>query len=314
MSRLVGRIAAIGAWLAEPVAWGDRRLRGMVPAALSRWLVGRYAATLPGSAAALADATTPVEIFLRVGPRDLTIAPHALASLRTHLVNAVSRVVVATPSAHVRELTRQMADTVVVADEDLVSPPLRATIESSVIHSRRHWVAQQFLTLVHVSAACRLPCLIWDADTLLLRRQAVLHGGVAMLALSRDHHEPYYAHVHSLLPSLPLPAWGGFVGHHMVMDPRLLNELLLEIERDCGEPWWSAILHRVDPLEVSCMSEYELYGHWVRTRHPDRVRIVPLRNLGLSRREGTDLATQEWAARHGVDSVSLHWWISETRS
>lgn len=301
----------IGAWLTRPVPRSDACLRRVVPARIAAPFVRRYVSSLPAPAADVGDESA-LEVFLRVAPRDLSIAPLALASLRRHLTNRIVRTVVATPTAHVAEARRLFDDVDVVSDEEMLPASLWRAIAQRVRVERANWVGQQFLSLVHVSARASAPCLVWDADTVMIRSQTMLRGKEATLAISREHHPPYFELVQALLPTLPLPAHSSTVAHHMVMDPDLLRALFVEIEQDAGgEPWWSAILNRLDREEASPMSEYELYGQWVRTRCPERVRLVAFRNIALSRGRFTEEYLQRLSRRQDVDSVSTHWWIPE---
>ena len=280
-----------------------------MPDRLGQALVRRYLARLPSPADAVPGEASPLELFLRIGPRDLDVVPVAAASLRRHLTNRIRRVVAATPEAQLRDVRRVLPDAEVVPDEELLPVDLRRAIEAVAPAGRASWLTQQFLTLVFVSTRARGACLVWDADTVMIRPQALLHGTTSALAVSLEHHPPYFVHIGRLLPSLPLPAWSSTVAHHMVMAPDLLGELLAEIAAPgAGRPWWRAILDHVDRDEPSCMAEYELYGQWVRHRHPDRVRLVAFRNVGLSRRRLGSAGLEALSRSGRLDSVSFHWY------
>ena len=280
-----------------------------MPDRLGRALVRRYLAHLPSPADAVVSEAAPLELFLRIGPRDLDVVPLAVASLRRHLTNRVRRVVAATPGAQLRAVRGLLPDAEVVPDEELLPVELRRAIEAVAPVGRVSWLAQQFLTLVFVSTRARGACLVWDADTVMTRPQTLLHGDTSALAVSLEHHTPYFVHIGRLLPTLPLPAWSSTVAHHMVMAPDLLGKLLAEIAAPgAGRPWWQAILDHVDSGEPSCMAEYELYGQWVRHRHPDRVRLVAFRNVGLSRRRLSSAGLEALSRSGRLDSVSFHWY------
>ncbi len=302
----------IEAWLTRPISGCDADLRRLVPRWIAAPFVHRYVFGLPAPAPAEASDDTPLELFLRIAPRDLGIAPLALASLRQHLTNRIARTVVATPATHVAEAGWVLDGVDIVADEDLLPAAMMQAIQERVHAERVSWVRQQFLSLVHVATAASGPCLIWDADTVMIRPQTVLHGTVASLAISREHYPPYFELIRALLPTLPLPAHSSTVAHHMVMDPTLLRELFDEIEQQTtGQSWWRVILAHLDRNDMSPMSEYELYGQWVRTRHPDRVRLVGFRNVALSRGRFSGDDFQRLSRRRQVDSISTHWWIRE---
>jgi hypothetical protein len=303
-------IRAMGAWLATPVVVGDEGRRRLVPPGVARRLVRRHLMELPAPTVSPGVTGPPLELFLRIGPRDLSVAPLALASLRRHLANPLSRVVVSTPRALVTVVREVLPDTEVGTDEDLVDAALEAAIATAVPPDRLGWVRQQFLSLVHVSTRARAPCLVWDADTIMLRPQLLWRDRAARLAISQEHHQPYFTLVRSLLPDLPLPLYTSTVAHHLVVDPDLLRDLLEEIQRGPGgRPWWRALISRLDRTSPSPMADYELYGQWIRTRHPDRVDLVAFRNTAMAR-SAYSVETVRWLERQRrLDSVSLHWWV-----
>jgi hypothetical protein len=303
-------IRALGGWLMTPVAAGDEGLRRLVPPVVARRLARRHLMDLPAPTAAPGVAAPPLELFLRLGPRDLDVAPLALASLRRHLANPLSRVVVSTPRALMTVARDCLPHAEVGADEDLIDATVAAAIAAAAPPDRLGWVRQQFLSLLHVSTRASAPCLVWDADTIMLRRQLLLRDRSARLAISQEHHRPYFTLVRSLLPDLPLPLYTSTVAHHLVVDPDLLRDLLEEIERGPGgRPWWRALTSALDRTDPSPMADYELYGQWVRTRHPDRVDLVAFRNTAMAR-TAYSVETARWLERQRrLDSVSLHWWV-----
>ncbi len=303
-------IGGIGGWLATPVVAGDEGWRRHVPPRVALRLVRRHLMDLPAPTAPPGATAAPLELFLRIGPRDLDVAPLALTSLRRHLANPLSRVVVSTPRTSVAAVRERLPDAEIGADEDLVDTAIEAALVAAAPPDRLGWVRQQFLSLIHVSTRARAPCLIWDADTIMLRRQLLLRDRAARLAISQEHHQPYFTLVRSLLPDLPLPMYTSTVAHHLVVDPNLLGELLAEIERGPGgRPWWRALTSHLDRTNPSPMADYELYGQWIRTRHPDRVDLVAFRNTAMAR-TAFSADTARWLERQRrLDSVSLHWWV-----
>lgn len=254
--------------------------------------------------------TGPIELFVRLGPRDFNVAPVAVASVREALTNHVDGITVVTPESHVPDARRLFPEAVVLADEELLPIELRHLILTVAPAGRVTWVTQQFLTLVYVTGRARLPCLVWDADLVLLRPTTVLRRGVASLPISLEHHGPYFKVIRRLLPGLPLPVWSSTVAHHLLMVPDLLREMLAEIEaRANRHPWWCVILEHIDRREVSCFSEYELYGQWVRTRHPELVELEGFRNATLPRARLSRAAVDRLRRRNSIDSLSLHWWL-----
>jgi hypothetical protein len=199
----------------------------------------------------------------------------------------------------------------VIADEDLLPEEVRRAIEAGAPAGRAGWVMQQFLSMFHLLTRARHTTLVWDADTLMLRPHSLLRGTVATLSLASRRNRPYFDLIRRLFPTLSLPEHTSTTSHHMIVVPELLREMFSEIERHSGYAWWQTILDRLDRQEPACLSDYEMYGQWLRERHPERVRVVGFRNLALPRNKLSP-AHLERLARRKVDSVSLHWWVRRT--
>jgi hypothetical protein len=301
--------ARIGAWLAEPIDPSVTTARRRWPQIAATYCLREYLHRLRPPVAP-EKPPDPLELFFRVGPRDLEVAPLAEASLRRYLDNEIVAFTVVTPRAHRDELRRQFPEAAVLADEELLPASMSEAIERAAPAGRAPWVRQQFLTFVYVSEWAKHPCLVWDADLILLRHKALRRGGVAAVAVSLEHHPPYFDFIQRLVRNVRLPAFSSTVAHHIVMEPDLLRELFEEIEQyGGGRPWWRLLLDALDVNEPSCISDYELYGQWLRNRHPARVTFDGFRNVGISRDRLSDALLTQLARRKSVDSVSLHWWI-----
>jgi hypothetical protein len=307
----VVKLSDVGPWLCRP-ALRSRGSRRMIPGRVARFLLRRYIHELP----IMTPASTPardVELFVRIGPRDMDIAPLAVASVRRHLAHPIGRFVVATPHAILTDVRMRLPDAEMIADEDILAEPIRERIAAMAPSRRIGWVTQQFLSLTYVARHAQQSCLVWDADTFMVRPRTVVRGTTAALAVSAEHHAPYFDLIRRLLPDLPLPEWSSTITHAMLMEPALLNELLGEIERHGGgRVWWDVILSQIDRREASCLSEYELYGQWIKARHPNRVELVPFRNVARPRKDHSD-AVLDRLADDGFDSVSFHYYVPSSR-
>lgn len=302
---------SVGSWLTQPIEPGANAGQRLVPSWLAKRILGSYIADLPSPGDTPEDGASDLEVLIPVGPRDLEVAPLALASVRRYLMNRMTHIAVATPHAHLSAVRNLLPGVEIIADEDILSDELRRSIVLAAPSGREGWLTQQFVEMVYVASAAKRSCLVWDADTIMVRPQTLMAGNVAALPISLEHHPPYFELIRRLLPTLPLPEWSSTVAHHMIMDPELLAGLFREIEtRADGRPWWSAILSLVDRLEQSCMAEYELYGQWVRHRHADRVRLVGFRNVILTRESFSPGRAEMLARSRRIDSISLHWWLN----
>lgn len=147
---------------------------------------------------------------------------------------------------------------------------------------RSGWLYQQLIKL-SCDEICRTEhILALDADTVLTRPQRLIVEGKVVFSVSDERYQPYYAMIERLLPGTPIFPFS-FVSHHMMFKKEHLRELKKTIQL-CGKKWFEAILEKIDPDEVSGFSEYELYGNYVMSRHPDGVRVEHSLNQGFSAR------------------------------
>lgn len=145
------------------------------------------------------------------------------------------------------------------------------------------WYFQQFLkwAFVEVSNSDSY-YLIWDADTVPLRPLDFFDPqGRPYLTTSNEYHQPYFQTLEALTAIRPLDPIS-FISQHQIIDKAILRELLNEIivnHTNTGGWAWS-IIEIMRGKGTNLFSEYETYGHYVRQRHPESVK---LRNLCWTR-------------------------------
>jgi FkbM family methyltransferase len=147
--------------------------------------------------------------------------------------------------------------------------------------SRAGWYLQQLLKLY---APFVLPdpthrVLVVDADTIFQRRCQMLgNDGRPLYAVGTEYHEPYFAHMHRLLPGLHRVGPSSGIVHHMVLDHTVLGMLFREVESLHARPFWQAFLEQVAPsaAPASGASEYEIYFNYWQWRDPECGRFRPL--------------------------------------
>jgi hypothetical protein len=288
---------------------GRSALRRAFPPRLAKIAVRGYLWRLPTAATDAVPDSAPLEIFLRVGPRDVPLVAETLERLRRFLTNPIAGVTVSTPASHRETLLRNLVGAEVIADEELIPEGIRAAIEAAAPEGRASWVTQQFLSMCFVSRTARHPCLVWDADTLMLRPHQMLQGKVAAVGLASEHVHAYFDLIRRLFGDLGLPEHSSTTVHHMTVAPDLLLEMFREIENRFETDWWRAILQNLDRTQSACMSDYEIFGQWVRQRHPNRTRLVGFRNMAFPRSQFTPGQLERLSQRPGLDSVSFHWWV-----
>ena len=170
--------------------------------------------------------------------------------------------------------------------------------------SRAGWYFQQLLKLY---ASFVLPdpthrVLVVDADTIFQRRCPMLGGdGRPLYAVGTEYHEPYFAHMHRLLPGLHRVGPHSGIVHHMILDRTVLGMLFQEVESLHAKSFWQAFLEQVASSEApaSGASEYEIYFNYWQWRDPGYGRLRSLAWANVA----------DAANVYNLDFASAHSWM-----
>lgn len=232
----------------------------------------------------------PFDTVVPVGPQHVRIARHALRALAAHA--SPRRIhVVAAPAVHAA-LRRAAGGSAILHDEDRVVLGLsldgvaEAIRARGVEPTRAGWYFQQLVKLGTPLAVGASRCLLWDADTVLLRPTAFFDGeGRALVAREAEHHPPYFRAQERLI-GLGKVAPFSFIAQHLPVRAEHLRELLERIAPGAVEAggWVGRTLAAVDPehLAGAGFSEYETCGSFVHAEHPEAVvyRTLPAERHG----------------------------------
>ena len=220
-----------------------------------------------------------VDLVIPAHPKDLGILDVAVECALRNLpevrrIHVVSRDVYSYDSQSVHHVPEPAGDPLPGVDEIRD----RWLAECSAVAWRAGWLYQQLLCLGAAEYIDDLPrsfvCL--DADTLFLRPVRFVFEGARFVYY--DSPQPprrEYAETHRRLTGEEqLPR--SFTAHHMLFDQALLAELFAQIEQLHGKPWHAAILDSVDYSVGASFGEWDTYGSWVMTHHPDLCLNRPL--------------------------------------
>jgi len=129
---------------------------------------------------------------------------------------------------------------------------------------RAGWLFQQFLKLASCEAIDDLSeeYLILDSDVIFLKPIQFFKNGKPLLRPSKEFHLPYYDLLEILFGQKITPEYS-FISHHMPVVRSLLKQMLRFIERRFEQPWYQAILERIDYTKLN-FSEYELIGYYLK--------------------------------------------------
>lgn len=118
--------------------------------------------------------------------------------------------------------------------------------------------------------------LIWDADTVPLRPLRFFDSDGRMLLTKADeHHEAYFATYRRVLGEEPNREFS-FIAQHILVQKSVAREMLGRIEAHVpGEGSWAWKIMRSLPSQgYNLFSEYETYGHYLKSHYADRFRLV----------------------------------------
>lgn len=139
------------------------------------------------------------------------------------------------------------------------------------------WYYQQFLKLQYAALADNDYYLAWDADTALVKPCHFFDDrtGKPYFDMKTEYHAPYFTTINALFPDVNKIAEGSFVSEHMIFKKQYVLEMIREMEANTsisGTVFWEKIFNaaKLDDLQnTASFSEFETYGSWILTRHPD---------------------------------------------
>ena len=221
--------------------------------------------------------------------RDLPVYRMAHRSLLDFYPEAKPHVI--TRASDFRKFRDACGSDLELIDEDSLIPGMRlADIRAFPLPffpAGAGWYFQQFLKWAfQYRCEAHEAFLIWDADTVILRRLDFSDdAGRTLLTTSLEHHEPYFLTFGALL-GFSVDCRESFISQHQWVQVRILREMIDLIEGRMGCFWPWAILQSLKGEGTNLFSEYETYGHYLLAKHPDQCRV---RTISWSR-DGRNLA------------------------
>lgn len=202
-----------------------------------------------------------------------------------------------------------------VLDEDLVVEGIQLFYVRDRMpkhnQNRAGWYFQQILKLgglVGCSASDEDLVLIWDADTIPLKKLTFKQDGRLIYFMGHENHRPYFKTIKKLL-HIEKKVDFSFIAQCFVLKKKWVDEFLAEIEFTSGLKWPEAILNAIDLEEISGFSEYETLGNWLMVRHKDQIAFSTAKweRLGFSKADLNDLAVYR-LANPSMSFISFEAW------
>ena len=166
---------------------------------------------------------------------------------------------------------------VLLIDEDSIIPnmTLEDLKELKLVGfpKRAGWYYQQLLKM----ACAFLPnigdfYLIWDSDTVLLRPISLIDNKGRMIFTTALEHNPSYFDTYTKLLGEDPQRNFSFISQHMIIEKKIMKELIDRIANNIpgNENWAWKIMLNLNCNDYCQLSEYELFGHYVKNCYPDR--------------------------------------------
>ena len=248
--------------------------------------------------------------------KDFDILPdsinYALRALRPYIISGV-RVIV--PSRDVAACQKLMMDcecqVEIVDESDLISQQHFKRL-TEVFGNRNTWVLQQLLKVQGVLTSKSDAVLILDSDTVLLRpRPWFSSAGHQILMPSMEYNESYYQFLAKLHISELVPQYS-FISHHMLMQPKILSNLLNSLNLLETKKFITYICDNANTkVQSPICIEYELYGQHLFETEPKGYFLERWSNISISRRYSNTILKSNLAKltlRIFYNSVSFHSW------
>ena len=155
---------------------------------------------------------------------------------------------------------------------------LRTVIDSIVGHvpykDRTGWYVQQFIKMGYSSICTDQYYLLWDSDTVPIRKCSFFLEGKPCFDIKKEFHEPYFVTIGRLFQGLNKRIDGSFISEHMIINTHYMREMLETIENNTalnGKNYQEKILYSIDNKDLlkSGFSEFETYGTFMTAYHPN---------------------------------------------
>lgn len=144
------------------------------------------------------------------------------------------------------------------------------------------WYFQQFRKM----AACYIPdisshYLVWDADTIMLKPISFFSEDAKVLINPEsENHLPYFDTINTILGMKQIAEYS-FVCGHLMINAAYMGELIdfINDHVKSSRHWVWKIMDSIKPDDLGNkgFSEFETYGNFVLSRHPESFDLRPLR-------------------------------------
>jgi hypothetical protein len=245
----------------------------------------------------------PCSLLIPVAGKDFAMLPLAIDSARRFFQGPLAQIIIVSPQDKaIRTFVQSMGCDWACEDEFL--DPCVSTLNYRPRGlNRTGWIKQQLLKLGGDQIVSTRRFLVLDSDTAFVRPLSFMESGKFILYFSNEYHRPYF-HPCKRFLGIKSRFPFSFVTHSMLFDHDHLKQLRDAIENASGMSWQEAILGVLDPGEISCFSEFELYGNYMNAFHSERVLTRYWHNRSIGHEQDLDTLVTRFGGK--FNSVSAH--------
>lgn len=253
---------------------------------------------------------SPIEILFVVARKDAKLLASsikgALESTRCHKIISVTIICPREDVEFIQGITDLFKGSILVVAEDDIIPQVYLSRLKDTFGPRSGWVLQQLLKIYYAKNSKSPGILVVDADTVLLRNRVWLDSNSTQILMPTwEHHAPYYDFLRFNSYELGDLSFS-YVSHHMLIQPRILQEMLVSYELDNLD----IALDKLSKFSLSGNSpfsvDYEMYAQYLISVHPTLVRYEKWANFSVNNLSEKELDTllEVWKKRY--NSISAH--------
>lgn len=175
-------------------------------------------------------------------------------------------------------------------------------------YDRRGWIFQQLLKYGMKDFVEQENYLVLESDTVYTNLTSFIENGKFVFFKNTEWTRPYFD-VFEKMFGYKTKSNTSFTSHGTVINKKLMNEMLAEIENKNHDKWYNVYQNIIDRNEMSSISDYENWGQWMLVNHKDLMVEKPLYNKFLDRKSLDSLINLEKKYGKNNKTVSFHIYV-----
>jgi hypothetical protein len=243
-----------------------------------------------------------IDVVIPLVPKDLDMAVLSIEAVQKYSLNPINNIYIIAPySIEIHDFC--ISKQLVFINEDEIAPLSTFQIINYLnSESRIGWLKQQLIKLNCAQITGIKPnVLIMDADTILVKKQFFCESFQSIILFYSDEFHFLYKMANRFLLGNTSIFPFSFISHHQIFNIEHLQLMLNSIEVSHQKQWYFAFLDAAKKFN-NYVSEYELYGQYVRTNFRTKYISQYWFNMNL---KSNDYLTFRYLKKNAI-SVSFH--------